>query len=111
MRKNVRREQNGPAGTGPPAQGRNNPEGLGTIWLPNGDRQRLDNSAIQAAIDHGPHKSAFEPDTLKHFAAEVADKVAKGQEHVVLWDDIKHNHPKQLKISPVAAIPHKSRTY
>jgi hypothetical protein len=41
----------------------------------------------------------------------VADKVAKGQARVVLWDDIKHDHPKQLKISPVAAIPHKSRTY
>ena len=41
----------------------------------------------------------------------MADKVAKGQARVVLWDDIKHDHPKQLKISPVAAIPHKSRAY
>jgi hypothetical protein len=30
---------------------------------------------------------------------------------VVLWDDIKSNHPRQLKVSPVAAIPHKSRAY
>ena len=45
------------------------------------------------------------------FATEVADEVAKGQARVVLWDDIKHDHPKQLKISPVAAIPHKSRAY
>lgn len=52
---------------------------------------------MQAAIDRGPHKSALEPDALKHFAAEVADKVAKGQACVVLWDEIKHNHPKQLK--------------
>ena len=66
---------------------------------------------IQAAINRGPHKSALEPDALEHFATEVANKVAKGQARVVLWDDIKHDHPKQLKISPVAAIPHKSRAY
>jgi hypothetical protein len=30
---------------------------------------------------------------------------------VVLWDDIKSNHPRQLKVSPVAAIPHKSWAY
>ena len=66
---------------------------------------------IQAAIDRGPHKSALEPDAIAHFAEEVADKVAKGQARVVLWDDITHNHPRQLKVSPVAAIPHKSRAY
>ena len=66
---------------------------------------------IQAAIDRGPHKSALKLDAIKHFAEEVADKVAKGQARVVLWDDIKENHPHQLKVSPVAAIPHKLRAY
>ena len=66
---------------------------------------------IRAAINRGPHKSTLEPDALEHFATEVADKVAKGKARVVLWDNIKHDHPKQLKISPVAVIPHKSRTY
>jgi hypothetical protein len=66
---------------------------------------------IQAAIDRGPHQSALGPDAIKHFAEEVADKVARGQARVVLWDDIKHNHPRHLKVSPVAAIPHKSRAY
>jgi hypothetical protein len=66
---------------------------------------------IQAAIDRGPHKSALEPDTIIHFEEEVRDKVAKRQAHVVLWDVIKHNHPRQLKVLPVAAIPHKSRAY
>ena len=28
---------------------------------------------------------------------------------MVLWDDIKDNHPRQLKVSPVAAISHKSK--
>ena len=66
---------------------------------------------IQAAINRGPHKSASEPDTIAHFAQEVADKVAMGQARVVLWEDIKANHPRHLKVLPVAAIPHKSRAY
>jgi hypothetical protein len=66
---------------------------------------------IQAAIDQGPHKSAREPDAIAHFAQEVTNKVAKGQARVVLWEDIKANHPWHLKVLPVAAIPHKSRAY
>ncbi len=66
---------------------------------------------IQAAIDCGPHKSALEPDAIAHFEEEVRDKVTKGQACVVLWDNIKHNHPHQLKVLPVVAIPHKSRAY
>ena len=49
--------------------------------------------------------------SLKHFADEVNDMIAKGQARMVLWDDIKDNYPHQLKVSPVAAIPHKSRAY
>ena len=66
---------------------------------------------VQAAIDWGPHQSALEPDALRHFADKVKDKVEKGQARVVLWEDIKRNHPRQLKVSPVAAIPHKSQEY
>ncbi len=66
---------------------------------------------IQAAIDRGPHQSALDPAAIEHFAEEVHDKVEKGQARVVLWDDIKQSHPRQLKVSPVAAIPHKSCAY
>ena len=62
-------------------------------------------------INRGPHKSALEPEAIAHFAAEVRDKVGKGQAQVVRWDIIKWDHPQQLKVSPVAAIPHKSREY
>ena len=41
----------------------------------------------------------------------MADKVAKGQARVVLWDDIKDTPPQQLKISPLAMVPHKSRAF
>jgi hypothetical protein len=42
---------------------------------------------------------------------EVADKVKKGQVKLVLWDDIKQDPPKELKILPIAMIPHKSRKF
>ena len=67
---------------------------------------------IHAAINRGPHKSAIEPDAIANFVEkEVDDKVVKGQVRAVLWDDIKDNHPEQLQVSSVAAIPHKSRAY
>ncbi len=30
---------------------------------------------------------------------------------MVLWEDIKHDHPPELKISPLAMIPHKFRQF
>ncbi len=63
------------------------------------------------AVDRKPHKSALEPDAIAHLEAKVRDKVAKRQACVVLWDNIKHDHPHQVKVLPVAVIPHKSRAY
>ncbi len=63
------------------------------------------------AIHRGPHVSATTPEAMAHFAAEIVKKVAAGQARTVLWDDIKHSPPPQLKISPIAAIPHKSKLY
>ena len=39
------------------------------------------------------------------------EKEAKGAVKVVLWEDIKDNPPAELKVSPIAMIPHKSRLY
>jgi hypothetical protein len=39
------------------------------------------------------------------------EKVEQGYAQLVPWDDIKNNPPKNLKISPIAVIPHKSRGY
>ena len=66
---------------------------------------------MAAAIARGPHKSALSPEAIMHFAAEATEKVACGQARIVNWDDIKENPPQQLKISPIAAIPHKSKAY
>ncbi len=66
---------------------------------------------IQAVINRGPHQSALETEAIAHFKEEVRNKVAEGQAHDVLWDDNKKNHPPQFKVSPVAVIPQKLRTY
>ena len=66
---------------------------------------------IWEAVERGPHRSALSPKALQHFADEVKEKVAIGQCRTVAWDSIKDNPPSQLKISPIAAIPHKSRSF
>jgi hypothetical protein len=66
---------------------------------------------MQAAIDRGPHVSALVPEAIEHLQVEAKDEVKKGQAWVVLWDDIKNDPPKELKISPIAMIPHKSRMF
>jgi len=66
---------------------------------------------MQASIDRGPHISALVPDAALQLDMEVQEKVMNKQARLVLWDDIKHNPPPQLKISPIAMVPHKSRPY
>ncbi len=63
------------------------------------------------AVDRGPHQSSLSPEAIAHFAEESAAKVSAGQAKLVLWGNIKDNPPPQLKISPIAAIPHKSKAF
>jgi hypothetical protein len=63
------------------------------------------------AVEQGPHQSAKSPDALEHFAEEIKEKIRTKQARLVAWDDIKDNPPTQLKISPIAAIPHKSKVF
>jgi hypothetical protein len=66
---------------------------------------------MQAVVDRGPHWSALTGDAITHFRAEVDKKVKRGQAKLVAWDSIKDNPPVTLKISPIAAIPHKSKQF
>jgi hypothetical protein len=68
-------------------------------------------SEICKNIERGPHCSALSPDAIAHFAAEADKKVRTNQARLVLWDTIKDNPPKELKILPIAAIPHKSKAF
>ena len=78
------------------------PTDTGKQWTP---------SQMQAAIDRGPHISALDPNAITQLHEEVQQKVANGQARIVNWDDIKDDPPAELKISPLAMIPHKSRLF
>ena len=73
--------------------------------------RRLDMEQIEAAIKRGPSETAKDPTAAKVCREEALQKVKEGHCKLVKWKDIKHNFPKKLKISPIAAIPHKSRLY
>jgi len=66
---------------------------------------------LQAAILRGAHPSARTPEASKALRAEVLEKVKQGYAKLVSWEEIKQHIPKMLKISPIAAIPHKSRLF
>ncbi len=63
------------------------------------------------AVARGPHKSAMLPEAIEHFRLKAIAKVNAGQAILVKWDNIKNNPPPQLKISPIVAIPHKSKAF
>ena len=66
---------------------------------------------IHAAVERGNHVSARSPEAIAAYQDEISEKIKKGHARVVLWDDIKHNPPQQLKVSPLAMVPHKSRLF
>jgi hypothetical protein len=82
-----------------------------TMGCPTRTRRPWTKKEIWEAVERGPHKSTLSPNALAHFVEESAAKITAGQAKLFLWDDIKHNPPPQLKISPIAAIPHKSKAF
>jgi hypothetical protein len=66
---------------------------------------------IITAIKRGPHISAKIPEASKCLVKETENKINGGYAKVVTWKDIKDNIPPNLKISPIAMIPHKSRKF
>jgi len=66
---------------------------------------------LEAAVSRGPHTSATSPEAARALRTEALEKVAQGEAEVLRWDDIKDAPPLNLKISPLAAVPHKSRLF
>ncbi len=66
---------------------------------------------LTTAIRRGPYSSALTPTAMVHFANKMKQKVACGQAKLICWRDIRNNPPAELKISPISAIPHKSKPY
>jgi hypothetical protein len=82
-----------------------------TFECPTQTGQLWSNEKILEAVAQGPHKSALSLEALAYFTKEAAEKVRLGQGRIVNWDDIKDNPPTELKISPIAAILHKSKAF
>ncbi len=66
---------------------------------------------IWEAVKRGPHVSVLSVEARKHFKEEALKKVATGQATIIDWDMIKDEPPPQMKVSPIAAIPHKSKLF
>ena len=66
---------------------------------------------IEAAIRRGPHVSAKHPIARKCLIAEAKEKEKGGYATIVKYGNIKHSLPPEMKISPIAMIPHKSRLF
>ena len=82
-----------------------------TVGCPTKTGKNWTMADLEDAIEVGPHVSALDPEAMAQLQAEVYEKEALGQAKVVLWEDIKTNPPKTLKISRIAMIPHKSRKF
>ena len=66
---------------------------------------------INAAVMRGPHESALSEEAISHFAAEAKEKVASNQARLVCYKNFKGDFPTKMKVSPIAAIPHKSKSF
>jgi len=67
---------------------------------------------IKAVIDRGPHESAMTPEAMEYIQSEAFDKERIGKARIVEWiGKFKRSPPDQLKVSQIAAIPHKSRAF
>jgi hypothetical protein len=84
---------------------------LATFGCPTRTGRNWTKDEMWEAVEQGPHRSATPPEAIKHFAEEIKEKLRTNQAHLVPWDDIKDNPPPQLKIFPIAAIPHKSKAF
>lgn len=66
---------------------------------------------IISAVMRGPHISAKLPDAITYLQQETEEKLKGGYINKVTWGQIKNHYPSNFKLSPLAMIPHKSRSY
>ena len=66
---------------------------------------------LTAAIHRGAHPSAAQLDAAMALRQETLEKVEQGFAQLIPWKKLLRHLPKKLKLSPIAAIPHKSRAY
>ena len=82
-----------------------------TIGCPVDTGKDWTHEQIVAALKRGSHVSARTPDALKCLHQEINEKLKGNYLLKVKWGSIKNSYPKHFKLSPLAMIPHKSRSY
>ena len=75
------------------------PVDTGPPWTP---------SQLAQAIAYGAHVSATTPAAITQLAEEIQEKETLQQVRLVPWASIRNDPPSELKISPIAMVPHKS---
>ena len=71
--------------------------------------QNLTKEEIHTAEMRGPQESALAEEAISHFAAEAKEQVVSNQVRPVCYEKFKVNFPTKMKVSPIGAIPHKSK--
>ena len=66
---------------------------------------------LEAATKVWAHMSTLDPEVTEQLQSEVAEKEALGQDKMVLWEGIKKDPPKALKISRIPIIPQRSKKF
>jgi hypothetical protein len=70
---------------------------------------------LEEVIAYGSHPSAQDPVAAKACRTEALEKVAQGFCKVIPWSELRaafvNGYCPNLKLSPIAAIPHKSRLF
>ena len=70
---------------------------------------------VAAAVERGPHATAMEESAMAQFHAEALDKEKRGLIKIMGWKELaalpENEFPKALKVSPISAVPHKSRPF
>lgn len=66
---------------------------------------------LETAIRRGAHPSAQQLEAATALHKETMEKVDQGFARLLPWKQLQKQLPSKLKLSPIAAIPHKSRAY
>ena len=59
----------------------------------------------------GPHESVLSDEAISNLSAEAKEKVASNQARLVCYKNFKYDFPTKMKVSPIVAIPHKSKAF
>jgi hypothetical protein len=86
-------------------------ESYSTIGCPTDCGPQWSKTHIMAAITRGSHPTAKKTEARCYLINQMLDKVKENFAKITRWGDIKDDIPPNLKISPIAMIPHKSRDY